>query len=160
MEWVIDPLSGIGNIKFGDTAKSVKESLGSELYFEDWMGGNLEDFLFYKGLLIGFRGEHGDHPNDNSEVSMIIIKASIYELILWKEIISNFSKKQLITFLNKKGIRFKELNNNTLQCTELDMNFYFDCNLLLDEVFVAFPQRKKHSLFQKLIQINLNFLCR
>ncbi|MDM1021950.1 hypothetical protein QSV37_16875 [Acinetobacter sp. VNK23] len=158
MEWVIDPLSGIGNIKFGDTAKSVKELCGSELCYEDWMGGNLEDSLFYKGLLIGFRGKHDDHPNDDSEVSIILIKASIYELILWQEIISNFSKKQLITLLSKKSIRFKELNNNTLQCTELDINFYFDHNLFLDKVSVASPQRKKHSLLQKLIQIDFNFL--
>ena len=141
MEWVIDPLLGIGNIKFGDTTKSVKKLLGSELYYEEWMGGNLEDFLCYEGLLIGFRGDHNLHPNDDSEMNIIILKASAHKIILWNEVISYFSQSQMIAFLTSRKISFRKLNEKNLQCTKIDMCFCFDSNLLLDEVAISSSKR-------------------
>ena len=40
----------------------VVNILGSDQFYEEWMGGNLEGFNFYKGLLIGFSGGDGEEP--------------------------------------------------------------------------------------------------
>ncbi len=45
----ISPSNGFGPIKFGFTPSEVKSVWGSELVYEDWMGGNLENFSFSEG---------------------------------------------------------------------------------------------------------------
>ena len=43
----IYPLKGYGSILFGMTTNQVEKILGHDHPYEDWMGGNIENFLLY-----------------------------------------------------------------------------------------------------------------
>lgn len=64
----IHPNKGIGSIAFGMNPAAVKELMGSDLIYEEWMGGNLNDALFYSDLIIGFNDCDSDAPLPDSRV--------------------------------------------------------------------------------------------
>jgi hypothetical protein len=64
----IYPNKGIGGIEFGMNPAAVKEIMGSDSAYEEWMGGNLNDTLFYTDLIIGFNDCDEDEPLPNSQV--------------------------------------------------------------------------------------------
>lgn len=114
----------------------VKSILGTELYYEDWMGGNLENFLFYKGLLIGFRGDIDEHPNENSTVCMFKVKTT-HSLRLWGSEITNATKQEIENLLKLNDSKFKVTRNNFIQCIEHKFHFVFNNAGVLDEVYFA-----------------------
>ena len=65
---------GFEPIKFGQTPSEVKLTWGDEECYEDWMGGNLENYLFFKDLLIDFKGEIEEQPTENSYACMFQVK--------------------------------------------------------------------------------------
>jgi hypothetical protein len=83
--------NGFGPIKFDSPPSAVKNALGEELYYEDWMDGNLENFRYFRELLVGFRGEVTDHPTENSQVCMFQAK-TVHPMRLWDQEISSASK--------------------------------------------------------------------
>ena len=87
---------GFGPIKFGFTPNEVKSVWGAGLCYEDWMGGNLENFIYFKGLLVGFRGEVEEHPTENSYTCMFQVK-TVHPLSLWGQEIT------LTTFVRTYG---------------------------------------------------------
>ena len=64
----IRPNKGIGSIEFGMNPDAVKKLMGSNLLYEEWMGGNLNDALFYSDLIVGFNDCDSDAPLPNSRV--------------------------------------------------------------------------------------------
>ncbi|OHX34992.1 hypothetical protein BJL95_04140 [Methylomonas sp. LWB] len=128
---------GLGPVKFGMSPGIVKSLLGSELCYEDWMGGNLENFLYYKGLLIGFCGEIDDHPTDSSLVCMFLVKTS-HPLSLWGQKISNAKMEDIESLLKVKAIKCNLLQSGVLQCVDQELQFLFDSDGHLDEVYFAF----------------------
>lgn len=127
---------GFGPIKFGSTPSEVKSSWGGDLYYEDWMGGNLENFLYFKGLLIGFRGEVEDHPTENSHACMFQVK-TVHPLSIWGQEITSATRKDIELLLNANNQRFKVLPNGIVQCIEQDLQFHFNAVGTLDEVYFA-----------------------
>lgn len=132
----ISPSNGFGPIKFGFTPSEVKSVWGSELVYEDWMGGNLENFLFFRGLLIGFRGKVEDHPSENSYVCMFQVK-TIHPLQLWGKEITSATMQDIQSLLNANNLSFKVLPNGIVQCIEQELQFHFNQLGILDEVDFA-----------------------
>jgi hypothetical protein len=132
----ISVTQGFGPIKFGATPNEVKKAWGAEALYEDWMGGNLENFLFFKGLLVGFRGEISDHPNPNSVVCMFQIKA-VHPLNLWGQQINDLSKHDIETILERKNMKFQEITGNIVRCIDQELQFSFNDKGILDEVYFA-----------------------
>lgn len=64
----IFPCEGIGPIKFGMTPKEVENAIGIDQVYEEWMGGNLNDSLFYPGVIVGFSECNAKGPLSNSVV--------------------------------------------------------------------------------------------
>lgn len=127
--------NGFGPIKFGITPSAAKSAWGDELCYEDWMGGNLENFLYFKGLLVGFRGEVGDCPTENSHVCMFQVKTE-YPLCLWGQEITHSSKEMIESLLKNNNVQYKSLPNNIVQCTTRELQFQF-IGGKLDEVYFA-----------------------
>ena len=50
----IDPPYGLGPIKIGATPDEVRAVFGSDLVWEDWMDGNMNNCLYYHGLVFHF----------------------------------------------------------------------------------------------------------
>lgn len=128
--------NGFGPIKFGFTPSEVKAVWGSQLVYEDWMGGNLENFLFFRGLLIGFRGEVEDHPSENAYVCMFQVK-TIHPLLLWGKEITSATTQDIQDLLNANDLSFKILPNGIVQCIGQELQFHFNQLGCLDEVYFA-----------------------
>ena len=129
---------GIGAIKFGMKPSEVKSILGSSLYYEDWMGGNLENFLFYKGLMIGFSGECHETPTENSAVCLFQIKNQS-PLVVFGEDVFNYTKDQIEALLASKNLTFKYLTTTVLRVNEIRIQFQFDSVFILDQVGLLKP---------------------
>ena len=126
---------GFGPIKFGALPSEVKSAWGSELYYEDWMGGNLENFLYFKGLLVGFRGEVDEHPSEKSAVCMFQVK-TVHSLIIWGQEITHASTESIEGLLKTNNAQYKILPNGIIQCTDQELQFYF-VEGKLDKVYFA-----------------------
>ncbi len=64
----IRPNLGIGKIEFGMSPSEVKDIMGTDLIYQDWMGGNLNDCLFYSDIVVGFNNCDENEPLPNSQV--------------------------------------------------------------------------------------------
>jgi hypothetical protein len=132
----ISLVEGFGPIKFGATPNEVKSAWSSDLYYEDWMGGNLENFLYFKGLLVGFRGEVEDRPTEKSHVCMFHIK-TVHSLMIWGRDITQATKQELESLLTLNKMQYTVLPNGTLQCANQELQFHFNESGVLDEVYFA-----------------------
>ncbi|MBV1922276.1 MAG: hypothetical protein KUG73_16490 [Pseudomonadales bacterium] len=125
---------GLGELKFGMRPNDVERILGSDQSFEEWMGGNLEGFYFYKGLLIGFSGGDDERPNENSGVCIFTVKP-VHELILWDANISVLTDKEIRRLMESNGVEYKLLSDSIIQSTSGKLQFNFDATGKLDELY-------------------------
>lgn len=132
----ISLIEGLGPIKFGTSPSNVKSAWGSDLYYEDWMGGNLENFLYFKGLLVGFRGEVDDYLAENSVVCMFQVK-TVHPLCIWEREITHEPKSSIEKILKTNKAKYKVLPNGIIQCTDRELQFRFNSEGTLDEVYFA-----------------------
>jgi hypothetical protein len=129
------PLVGVDDLRFGMRPQEVRASLGSVLHYEDWMGGNLEDFLFYKGVLIGFSGDNGDCPADTSELVIIELHGDQPLSLLGKSI-GACTKKQLLHVLVSHAVPSRELSPTAVSVDQLGLTFAFTDQGVLSRVSV------------------------
>lgn len=127
---------GFGPIKFGSPPSVVKSAWGCELYYEDWMGGNLENFLYFRGLLVGFRGEVEDHPTESSHVCMFQVK-TVHPIRLWGQEITQATRQEIESLLSESRHEYKIQSNGIVQCIKHELQFHFDEAGILDEVYFA-----------------------
>ena len=50
----IIPKVGLGPLRFGMAPDQVRALFSEQETYEDWMGGNLNDSILYRGLIIEF----------------------------------------------------------------------------------------------------------
>ncbi|MBD3640724.1 MAG: hypothetical protein HUJ18_06975 [Marinobacter sp.] len=131
---------GFGPIRFGSPPSEVKAAWGSELCYEDWMGGNLENFLYFRGLLVGFSGEIEDQPTENSYVCMFQIK-TVHPIGLWGRDITQATWQEVASLLSENGLEYTTPANGIMQCVDHELQFQFDATGVLSEVYLA----RKHS---------------
>ncbi len=124
---------GFGAIKFGMKPSQVKKAWKQDLFYEDWMGGNLENFLYFRGLLVGFSGECEDAPTENSNACMFLIKSSL-PIKLWGKCISKCSFKEISYLIKDQGIASHNIAENGIALNTGKLRFQFDQSGLLDQV--------------------------
>ncbi len=134
MEYEVDLSNGLGEVRFGMRPSEVENILGPDQIFEDWMGGNLEGFYFYKGLLIGFSGGSDECPDENSEVCLFTVKPE-HDLILWGINISRCSISELKDLLVSEKIDYKLIGNNIVQSESGKLQFNYSAAGNLDEFY-------------------------
>ena len=87
--FVLIPGVGIGTIRFGLNPAEVQEAMSEEMVHERWMGGNLNDALFFHGLRFHFDRHNGNGPLEDGSLNEIYVcgrdEASLYEkpLMQW-----------------------------------------------------------------------------
>lgn len=126
----------VGPVKFGMSPTEVKSILGEELYYEDWMGGNLESFLYYRGILIGFRGEVDDKPKENSKVCMFQLRSSLKPVLFGLDL-SGMTKTEIIEAFKSMHYKHKELNPLVITVPSIYIQLTFNEKELLEEVYVG-----------------------
>ena len=127
---------GLSEIQFGFRPSQVKSILGTELFYEEWMGGNLENFLYYQGLLIGFKGDIENCPTENSFVCMFQVK-TIHPVSIWGQEISQATKQEIESLLIAKNIEYATLSNGSIESADNKLQFSFNIANTLDEVYFA-----------------------
>ena len=50
----INPGVGVGPVTFGQSPSEVQAAMAEQQMYEDWMGGNLNDALLFRGLRLHF----------------------------------------------------------------------------------------------------------
>lgn len=59
----IVPSQGAGEIRFGMQPHHIKEVMGDQLTWEEWMGGNVNDGLYYSGIIFIFDKMYKSAPS-------------------------------------------------------------------------------------------------
>ncbi|MFA0792630.1 hypothetical protein ACCI51_19010 [Microbulbifer echini] len=134
MKFEIDLSKGLGELKFGMSPNEVESILGSDQCFEEWMGGNLEAYYLYKGLIIGFCGGESEEPDTNSKVCIFTVKPT-HSLILCGIDISHLDRDEIIIILDSIGISHKVLDNGIVQSESGKLQINFTVDGMLDELY-------------------------
>ena len=122
----IYPNKGIGNIEFGMNPGAVREIMGSDLVYEEWMGGNLNDALFYSDLIVGFNDCDSDEPLANSCV--VEFHANASERINFNGVaLSNLSRTELASMV-VHGVKAVVDKNQDVIFQALGVSFGFNEN--------------------------------
>ncbi|PWF64498.1 hypothetical protein CBX96_04955 [Shewanella sp. BC20] len=122
----IYPNKGIGNIKFGMNPQDVKEIMGSDLVYQEWMGGNLNDTLFYSDLIVGFNDCDGDEPLPNSRV--VEFRANASERIKFNGVaLAKLSRTELASMVVKGSKAVVDKNQDVI-FQDLGVSFGFNEN--------------------------------
>jgi hypothetical protein len=122
----IHPNKGIGTIEFGMNPNAVKEVMGADLIYKDWMGGNLNDALFYSDLVVGFNDCDSDAPLPDSYVVEFRVNDS--DRIKFDEIaLSDLSREKLAAMV-VQGCKAKLDKNEDVIFQELGISFGFNEN--------------------------------
>ncbi len=122
----IYPNKGIGNIEFGMNP-GVREIMGSDLAYEEWMGGNLNDALFYSDLIVGFNNDcDGDEPLPNYRV--VEFRANASERVKFNDVVlANLSRTELASMV-VQGVKAVVDKNHDVIFQELGVSFGFNEN--------------------------------
>ncbi len=81
------------------------------------MGGNLENHRYFRRLLVGFRGECNDHPNENSGVCMFEVKTGV-PLEIWGQEITHAADVEIVKMLKANKISCKHLSSDVIRCVD------------------------------------------
>jgi hypothetical protein len=113
----------------------VSRVLGTDQRYEEWMGGNLNDFMFYGDILIGFNGENADSPGESSEVVMFELNGS-QPLSFHGEPADISSKGNLLFFLKARELQFLEKPANIIRVQDLGLQFTFSEDQQLTRIYL------------------------
>ena len=118
----IDPGRGVGLIELGMSPAQVKGVLGEDLVYERWMGGNLNDSLYYPGIVVAFDEHDGHGPLDHGRVTDIWIDRSFGDVEFQGMSVFSLTKSRLEAELAARGIGFEYLGGYLI-LTSLGVEF-------------------------------------
>lgn len=122
----IYPNKGLGGIKFGMNPAAVKEIMGSDSIYDDWMGGNLNDTLFYSDLIVGFNDCDEDEPLPSSRV--VEFRANASDRIKFNGIALAELSRSALTSMIVQGFKATLDKNLDVIFQELGISFGFNEN--------------------------------
>jgi len=120
----INPNKGIGSIEFGMNPDAVKELMGSDLIYEEWMGGNLNGALFYSDLIVGFNDCDSDAPLPGSRV--VEFRANNSGRIKFNGIALAELSREILASMVVQGCKAKFDKNHDVIFQELGISFGFN----------------------------------
>ena len=101
----IIPKVGIGPLRFGMAPDQVRELFCEDETYEDWMGGNLNDSILYRGLILEFDLCDAWGPVAGSKFREVRLYRR-QDAKLWGKHILDWSKAGLMSYLESSGIEF------------------------------------------------------
>lgn len=114
----INPLYGIGEVKFGMHPSEVKEIMGDKLTWEEWMGGNLNDAIYYPGIVFIFDKCDDRGPLEDASLIEIWTNKKNKELTFQGMSIYKLNKYQSEKFFKSRNL------NYTVQESEIYVKDY------------------------------------
>jgi len=135
---------GIGEVKFNMTPLEVQSKFGSKFYGEDWMGGNLNDSLLYRNLILTFDDHESIGPLKDSKLVFIKTNASS-QILLQGKALSEISRDELLSS-SLLGYFGKVDRNLHVEFEELGIRFNFDADGVLNEFNMWEPKVHNNTL--------------
>ena len=71
---IIDEAVGVGEVRFGMRPSQVKELLGETMTWEEWMSGNINDALYYPGIILFFDDHQSEGPTADSRLEQVAVR--------------------------------------------------------------------------------------
>lgn len=102
----IIPNVGLGPLRFGMTPAQIRALFPEQETYEDWMGGNLNDSILYRGLIIGFDLHDAHGPLAHSEFREVRLNRR-EDTVLWGKNILDWRRADVIDHLERNGIPFR-----------------------------------------------------
>ena len=121
----IKPKVGIGCINFGMHPNQIIEIMNEDVCYEPWMGGNLNDSIYYKGLIFGFNECNGPAPSSNAEFRELRIMYR-QDLTLFGEPLNSWTRSKISSKLSQIGVNHMSAVSGDISCDELSCVFSFD----------------------------------
>lgn len=135
---------GIGEVRFNMTPLEVQSKFGSKFYGEDWMGGNLNDSLLYRNLILTFDDYDSIGPLKNSKLVFIKTNASS-QILLQGKALSEITRDELLSY-SLLGYFGKVDHNLHVEFKELGIRFNFDADGVLNEFYMEEPKVNNNTL--------------
>ena len=101
----IVPRVGIGPLRFGMAPNQVRALFPEAETYEDWMGGNLNDSILYRGLIIEFDLCDAWGPLADSKFREVRLYRRT-DASLWEKYLLDWRKPDLIEHLKSREIAF------------------------------------------------------
>jgi hypothetical protein len=99
----IKPLEGLGDIKFGMSPKEVDEIMNERQVWENWMGGNRNDSLMYRGIIFMFDDCNSSAPLENSKLTDIDIY-NREDIFLFGKLLNEWSQTDFLNYCEQNKI--------------------------------------------------------
>lgn len=119
------PNIGVGEVRFGMVPNQVVASFGPKTTWQHWMGGNLNDSLFYPGIIFYFDDHDARGPLPHAKLIQIEVNASFTGKLFATEL-SRLTRGQLIARLGREQTGLREFANGSIQAPSLHMHWWFD----------------------------------
>jgi hypothetical protein len=100
------PNVGIGALRFGMNPTEVRALLQEKESYEDWMGGNLNDSLLYRGLIIGFDECDSNGPLTQSRFRELRLNRRD-DAVIWGRNLFDWTKAAITDHLEHSGLPYR-----------------------------------------------------
>ena len=123
----IIPNIGLGSLRFGMSPKHVRSLLHEPETYEDWMGGNLNDSLLFKGLILEFDVCDAYGPLARSKFRGARIHKRD-DLVIMGKSLFDWSKSAVIDRLGQESISYSLHPNGDMTVPAWSLAFSFEDN--------------------------------
>jgi len=131
-ELQIIPNIGIGPLRFGMRPDEVRRRFPEEETYEEWMGGNLNDSLLYRGLILGFDAHDTHGPLADSHFNEVRLNRR-EDARLWGRGLFAWTKASIRDHLENNSIAYESYENGDISVASLSVAMSFDeAELLVD----------------------------
>ena len=93
--------------------------------YEEWMGGNLNDSLLYRGLILGFDACDAHGPLAHSHFAEVRLNRR-EDAVLWGKNLFAWTKASIEDHLQRNGIPYELPDNGDLLVSSLSLAMSFD----------------------------------
>ena len=132
-ELQIIPNVGIGPLRFGMNPDEVRRRFPEKETYEDWMRGNLNDSLLYRGLILEFDACDSHGPLTHSRFSGLRLNRR-EDATLWGRGLFDWTKTSIGHHLENNGIAYESLENGDILVASLSTSMSFDESDLLEYI--------------------------
>lgn len=130
----VEPLIGLGSVRFGDKADSVIEKYGpGSAWNADWMWGNMNDCLMYGDTVFQFDGSDANIPLPESSLISIQLQRRQDSIVFGVPFVE-LSREMAEDFLAMQNQDYKVVEKTALQIDSWRMELTFDSHRMLEHV--------------------------
>jgi hypothetical protein len=119
----VKPHIGIGDVRFGMKRDDVMALLGPKQTWEQWMGGNLNDSLFYPGIILYFDEYDSSGPLPAGKLVQIEV-SSDYPCTIFGSELKKITREIVLSGIDASTA--KHYPNRSIEAEGLGMRFFFN----------------------------------